>query len=642
MKRASVNWPTQDQPCPRPKAKFPTLQIGGLPPPVFGSRLSCPLAIPTGTPCKPPIPRPPPLSLRPREPVELQTSVKPVLQNKDPSQRCLVLPTSLPPDICRESRGAFTTSLQHWHLAKQAYEKWLSDLICAIGPTSWICKEFSHKSTFPTVVKQLLCHIGPSTLDLYSRSIATTWNWMQHLGITWEQLDLQFLVEILHHAKDAARNDVQANRLQPQYILRGLRWLAKTALVEHLDSILNNALINSFLKGSGAPKDRREAVPIPLLILVHWGQALQQRATPNWLKLLLGGLLLATWGSLRFADLQRIDIDSLNLAENCLRGTCRMTKTTRSGQPFAILLAGFTGDAPHNSWVFFWLQAVQQAVAKHPSFRPDFMIPTMDSLYQPSFTAPLSYAAALRAIRWACQTPWDHPRMSAQAANNVTLHSLKVTLLSAAAQLRLPPRDRQIQGHHTGGSVQLYSRDDTIDALWVQSKISTSVRQGWRPMRALHRGGQTPMQEMPVDMTFPELPSSLHLPRQPELEMFHAPEVANTADTVLIDMASSDESSSEESDTSVSSQAHPEVDLPRLDFLFVQNGPAGCCHALIPAPVETPQNRLFAIEEASWTTRCGATLRKSAKQIQAAEITWPCKRQACRMIFDHPFSTPAT
>ena len=254
------------------------------------------------------------------------------------------------------------------------------------------------------------------------------------------------------------------------------------------------------------------------------GGCLEVLVDSNLVKLLVGGFLLATWGSLRFADLQRIELSSLNLADNCLRGTCRMTKKTRSGQPFAVLLAGFTADTATSSWVFHWLRALHQAREKLSHFDPDFIIPTMDSLHCPAFSSPLSYAAALRALRWACQTPWDRPRLSSSSAQNFTLHSLKVSMLSVAAQLRLPHKDRQIQGHHTGGSVQLYSRDDTIDALWVQTQISTSVRLGCRPMRPQHRGGQAPLQDLPISHELPEFPSLLQLPHLADLGRFHAPD----------------------------------------------------------------------------------------------------------------------
>ena len=65
-------------------------------------------------------------------------------------------------------------------------------------------------------------------------------------------------------------------------------------------------------------------------------------------------------------------------------------------------------------------------------------------------------------------------------ASSFTLHSLKCALLSAAAQLRLPEDSRRLQGHRRLSSALLYSRDDTIEALWV-SELTSAIRRGWRP-----------------------------------------------------------------------------------------------------------------------------------------------------------------
>ena len=72
------------------------------------------------------------------------------------------------------------------------------------------------------------------------------------------------------------------------------------------------------------------------------------------------------------------------------------------------------------------------------------------------------------------KAPW-HTHKLWHEAQAYTLHSLKVALLSAAAQLRLPEESRRQQGHHRLTSVQLYSRDDTIDSLWVQSQIASAL-----------------------------------------------------------------------------------------------------------------------------------------------------------------------
>ena len=80
-------------------------------------------------------------------------------------------------------------------------------------------------------------------------------------------------------------------------------------------------------------------------------------------------------------------------------------------------------------------------------------------------------------------------------ASSFTLHSLKCALLSAAAQLRLPEDSRRLQGHRRLSSALLYSRDDTIEALWVQSELASAIRRGWRPPRPMARGGQRPTVE---------------------------------------------------------------------------------------------------------------------------------------------------
>ena len=200
--------------------------------------------------------------------------------------------------------------------------------------------------------------------------------WMQHFEVTWESLSLQSLVLILTQAREAAKHDVQSIRIQPPPLLQSLKWLAKTALMQDLTDLLKGALITNFCKGTGIPQDRREAVPLPFFVLVRWEEAVANTTTPDWLKLLLGGFLLAIWSSLRFADLQRVDIQTLNVAPNSLRGLCRVTKTTKTGQPFAVILAGLTAYSARSSWVRHWLIALQGAYERSSPFQPDFAIPT--------------------------------------------------------------------------------------------------------------------------------------------------------------------------------------------------------------------------------------------------------------------------
>ena len=188
----------------------------------------------------------------------------------------------------------------------------------------------------------------------------------------------------------------------------------------------------------------------------------------------------------RFGDIQRIQPSGLSLSARALRGICWATKTTNQGQPFACRPFGLMGVDISTSWLVKWLD--------RDAFQPDFILPCMPDLT----SRPMSYLQALVCLRWAIQLPWlpeGGQLVTQQEAGAFTLHSLQCTLLSAAAQLRLPEESRRLQGHRRLLSALLYSRDDTIEALWLQLELALAIRQGWRPPRPMARGGQHPTVE---------------------------------------------------------------------------------------------------------------------------------------------------
>ena len=143
---------------------------------------------------------------------------------------------------------------------------------------------------------------------------------MNHLGITWHEMSLQHLVEILSLAKDAAKHDVKAVRLQPMHILRGLRWLVKTALMDDVATLLNNALIASFAKGSTQPRDRKEAVPVPLWVLINWELHVIHPDTPDWTRLIARRI---SSGMLGIFEVRRFTTNSGYISKLGYRGTAR-------------------------------------------------------------------------------------------------------------------------------------------------------------------------------------------------------------------------------------------------------------------------------------------------------------------------------
>ena len=141
-------------------------------------------------------------------------------------------------------------------------------------------------------------------------------------------------------------------------------------------------------------------------------------------------------------------------------------------------------------WLHSLSIAVTYSATRSPNLQsPDFVLPALACINNDApacFQGPMAYTQALALLCWAIQLPWMRhtaSHMNQDEAQAYTLHSLKVALLSASAQLRLPEESRRQQRHHRLSSVQLYSRDDTIESLWVQSQIASALIRGWRPTR---------------------------------------------------------------------------------------------------------------------------------------------------------------
>ena len=624
--------------------KWPPLPVGGLPQLTFSPRATGskrPHAL-LDSPLPHTSPGRRPRSLQ-REPFQgnlaadsARSATASPKQHVETAAASLTWPTKEPPQICAQSRQKFVSQRSLSLLAKTSWSSWWAQTLEAIGTASQLFCHFRSSDNWNHIVVQSLAHVGASTLDLYSRGIMLLQHWMSLLDVSWEQLDRSHLVDILLRVRVAARQDAHINRIQPQCFVRCLRWLAKTAEIPRLAQLVSSELMGSFLRGSGKVVQLKEALPIPLAVVCAWECALGNDDISNWVKLLLGGFLLAVWASLRFGDLQRCDINSLNLAGSSLRGSCFQTKVTKRGQPFAVTVFGFTASGFSNSWVKFWLQQLQLSSRRVAPFKPDFIIPACSSSHAPAFETPLSYVAALRALRWAIQTPWASPMLSPLEAQQFTLHSLKVTMLSVAAQLRLDERARRLQGHHKVDSVQLYSRDDTVDSLWLQEQISSQVRAGWRPTRPQARGSQRPTPEPAFVLQHSDIPRSHELTADSSLEDFQfVPDVRDyeTAKPLwpLQDLS---ESSSSETASCSDSQSDDEVPEDPLAVPLVTNGPAGCTHAMIPATVLSAAVRTFDVDGSKYMTACGASIRASAFASPPDQLKWPCHKLACRKILD--------
>ena len=379
---------------------------------------------------------------------------------------------------------------------RQVQERW-TQIIQSLQDCSLLAQTTAQTSHQHDLIIAALRGYQASSLQTYLRHIDKFLHYLEKSSISLSELNLPQFLDYLWACQDSQNEDRHASRCNPANALKALSRFHKKAQIESLRLVCLNPLALAFTK-PGGPTDRNEAIPLPLAIIVAWEEKLREPLCPPALALLLGGFLLATYSSLRFGDLQRICTSSLSIASDSLRGSCWTTKTSLTGQPFAVTHFGLTGRDTASAWTIPWLSHVQDTLLKtREAFgvenEPDFLIPTprsWDSPYTPVFNTPLQYLQALTLLRWLVQTPWRSPLLSPTEASAFTLHSLKVSLLSASAHLRLPEESRRLQGHQKLKSVQLYSRDDTLQSLWLQRQIAIQVQQGWRPPRPQARGSQ--------------------------------------------------------------------------------------------------------------------------------------------------------
>ncbi|CAL1144954.1 unnamed protein product [Cladocopium goreaui] len=273
-------------------------------------------------------------------------------------------------------------------------------------------------------------------------------------------------------------------------VIKALRWLLKSAEVGCLQ-VVHSVLIGTFLNQK-VPRDRKQAPPLPLWALVQWERRVLMSNCTVLEIILLGTFLLMAWGSLRFSDAQRLDLQKIIYHDGTMRGVIWRSKTAVSGMPLAVAAEGFLSKGSHN-WLWKFLTVLDTVLAKSGLSEVDFLLPLMDEDGPVYPLQPMDYATALFYLRKFLGCPWSQrPDPLQHLKLNFTLHSLKATLLSWGPQLheKVTPEQRLSQGHHSdpNSSLDTYSRDVVWTSLTYQRKMIQEVQSGWRPAIAQHRG----------------------------------------------------------------------------------------------------------------------------------------------------------
>ena len=615
-----------------------------------------------------PLTRPPPRSLVYRPPVTHKPdqikplglfTVKDLPSHQPPSAESKHRTATKPPAPQSRPGGLISRASQETTRKEACLSAW-QEILHILGSASSLRSSLTNSKYPDALLRKSLEKFTAGTLERY---IASARQFLDFLGLsnrTIASMDVAFLADFLHACENSLEEDREVCKIGPRPILKALSWLSRIAEVPALQPIMQASLIRAFL--TQPTTDRKEALPLPMAVVVEWEKYLCSPHCPQDLRLFLGGLSLALHGGLRFGDLQRIRLNSLSLTSTSLRGVCWQTKTTKRGQPFAVTLHGISGRSLDSLWVLPFLKAVQSAwiskeTAMSLSVSPDFILPVLTNLgglARPNsiYSQPMAYSQSLAAMRHFLTLPWQDSTkpipVTPEESRAFTLHSLKVCLLAAGAQVRATEEARQHQGHHKSPSVQLYSRDDTILALDLQKQICFACAQGGRPARPIARGGQPPTLEPPfhVDRSQPppayqissfgegvsrfvysreadleasepveqpEDSQGSHGDPQPKFTASQIPE--DDTEALMVEKFANEAHSSSESDG-------PGHETPKeylSTFSLFRNGPWGVIHACL---------------QGDDRAACGASKTSAAFAPSCTLPQFFCKRKACYRLLD--------
>ena len=384
-------------------------------------------------------------------------------------------------------------------IAREAF----SALLLLLGDLSALGNSLQHSSQ--DHVGRILQMFVAATVIRYCsafRALAAT---ILDLGFSLASLSSVQLADALVVLSLARGADPEAG-VHSATAIKAIRWVRRNLEVHCLE-ISYSLLISSFLK-SKIPRERKEAVPLSLYVVMHFERRILMQDCTEAEVLLLGSFLVLVWASLRFMDGQRVHFCSLSFDGSSLRGSCYQTKTSSHGQPFGLMCQGFLSHGSF-TWTYKFLRALDAAIINHTTMHPSVPLPSSLLLALGADGKPLlplqpmSYASALKHLRHMISLPWkkSRPYFDELSRLNFTVHSLKTTMLSWFGQLPgVDSVEKHAQGHHRMSSAQLYSREDIIPALRGQQKLREAVLQGTRFMIPLHRGAQHPMPEPPVQL----------------------------------------------------------------------------------------------------------------------------------------------
>ena len=387
-----------------------------------------------------------------------------------------------------------TQSSRHQAAWVEILPRW-QEVLLLVGSASPVVAQIQGSNHYESIANALVQKVSDTTARRYVATSLSLLLTLQELGVDFALVQPLDVIDAIY----ALRVD-EGSYMHPSNSLKAFRWLCNTL---ELPWQPYSPLMRIF--DPDPNRVRRESLPLPVSALVFFERILRTSDEPRAIRVIAGSFLVLVTASLRFSDAQHILWSSLSVDGRTLRGLCYRTKSCKSGVPFAALGQGLLGSlvSDDQSWPFTYLYLLGEIWDEACEvLGSDFVPDSLFFVWEAAEFAPMTYGQALRILRVLLSRQANVLPVRAQS---YTLHSCKATFLSYMSQLCLDTEARRKQGHHSGGSVALYSRDDTHEALQAQQRVLMAVRQGWRPALPIARGAQRPLPEAAVSLAFEAL-----------------------------------------------------------------------------------------------------------------------------------------
>ena len=267
-----------------------------------------------------------------------------------------------------------------------------------------------------------------------------------------------------------------------------VKWICRRIVMEAPDMSDPGfgAIITRIYEERG--KELREAVPVDFRLVVALELLMQKQLDKNVQPagIFLWWTLILIYASLRFDDGRHVDPTSLTLSSEALLGLVWQTKVERRrrGTRFAVPLCSMSGT----DWLELGWKAFQPFCTERDYFICDLKSETEFD------AAPVSYLRSLQWLRFfahqavdsaeaaALLSPAETPALR-KNANEITWHSMRATMLSAAVKAHVDDKIIALQANWKDPSqlVLKYARQRKELSVQMVQDLAAKIREQWNP-----------------------------------------------------------------------------------------------------------------------------------------------------------------